>query len=767
VRRSAWTRECLELADDASDPLRCRFDLRLCLDHRRHSLGVEERSAFELVPDERGVRDHDRERVVDLVGHTGGHRAERGETIGELELLLEPALLGDVAEYHHGSEHVRAVHHGRGTVADDAPRLVRPADRGLFGPMWGPTLQHGIERWRLRTGEMHDVRDRAPDGGRSIDTQQLLGGGVEEGDHGSEVHRDHRVGDRAQRRREPLLSLAKPALHVVPVDRDFDRTPQLGLVDRLHEVRIRRGTLRTIEGAGVRMCGEIDDRDIETIAKQGGRLDAVALPANTNVHQDDIGAPLAGTLERFIPRGRDREGVVAHVFERLGKVTRDDPFVFNDQDGRPLVMAHHEVCSDATRIQVVTRPRRFLRASENHGTQVCDNWTVKLSSRVWPIHYCLRMRETMVLAALGGVATFACGGDSSSTTSVVEGCEGATLLANPADPAAPGPWPVGVRTIRIGNLNVDVWYPAAPGSETAKTTERYDIRKVLPAAEAAKIPDADNPWQECDCYRDLPLDDTHGPYPAIVFVHGTAAFRHQSLPLVTHWASRGFVVIAADHPGLYLADFLGQFCGITPPAQTLSSDVDALIGAIAAPTGDLAFAAGHVDATRIGVIGHSAGGAAAAGAAGKPGVRVVVPMAAARVVAAAPTLESVLYLGGLADEIARWGQVMTAWSSAAKPRRLVGITGGGHLTFSDLCEAKNAEGQDLLQIATEHGVCAAQFAGMLFDCNPAHIEGRKGWDIINYATSSVLEGTLQCHAGSDPKDIRSVYPEVAEYQAEL
>lgn len=372
-----------------------------------------------------------------------------------------------------------------------------------------------------------------------------------------------------------------------------------------------------------------------------------------------------------------------------------------------------------------------------------------------------RLAVLIMLAACGG------SGSDDTTPTSLDGCDGATFLASPADPAARGPSPVGVRTVKVGNLNVDVWYPAVPGSEAGAATERYDIRRALPPSEAAKIPDADNPWQACDCYRDLPLDDAHGPYPAVVFVHGTAAFRHQSLPLVTHWASRGFVVIAADHPGLYLADFLGQVCGTAPPPQMLSADVDALLAALATPAGDLAFLASRVDATRVAVVGHSAGGAAAAGAAGKPGVRVVVPMAAARVVAAAPPLESVLYLGGLADEIARWGQVMTAWSSAAKPRRLVGITGGGHLTFSDLCEAKNAEGQDLLQIANEHGVCAANLAGMLFDCSPDHIAGPKGWAIINYAVSSVLEATLQCRAGSDPAEIRSVYPEVAEYRAEL
>ena len=42
----------------------------------------------------------------------------------------------------------------------------------------------------------------------------------------------------------------------------------------------------------------------------------------------------------------------------------------------------------------------------------------------------------------------------------------------------------------------------------------------------------------------------------IIFAHGTAGFRHQSLAQMTHWASHGFVVAAVDHPGLKLGDLL-------------------------------------------------------------------------------------------------------------------------------------------------------------------------------------------------------------------
>jgi hypothetical protein len=352
--------------------------------------------------------------------------------------------------------------------------------------------------------------------------------------------------------------------------------------------------------------------------------------------------------------------------------------------------------------------------------------------------------------------------DDDDTGDVV-GCGETKLLANPSDFAARGPWAVGAKTAAIGSLTAEVWYPAPPGSDAGKATERYDIRKQLPASEAVKIPDADNPWQDCKCVRDLELDAAHGPYPVVVFVHGTASFRHQSLSQVTHWASRGFVVVAVDHPGLRLGDMLGMACGGSSPSQALSTDIDMVIAALGQPTGELAFLAGHVDMTRLAVTGHSAGGGAAAAAATKPGVQVVISMAGNR----ATTTASSLYLGGLSDSVVSWGQVRTAYEGAAKPRRLVGITGGGHLTFSDLCQTKNPSNKDLLEVANQYQVCGAQLAGFLFDCDPSYIEGPAGWSIVNYASSAVLESVLHCRDGASLSALEGTYPSVAEVREEL
>jgi len=343
------------------------------------------------------------------------------------------------------------------------------------------------------------------------------------------------------------------------------------------------------------------------------------------------------------------------------------------------------------------------------------------------------------------------------------GCDGATYLGTSTDPAVAGPWDVGVRTVQIGRLTVEVWYPAAPGSAAGQEPARYDIREALGEQRDA-IPDDDNPWQACDCVRELPLDDERGPYPVVVFVHGTAAFRHQSVTHAVHWASRGFVVVAADHPGLMLGDFLAQLCpGDSSGAQDLGGDLDAMLAALASPAGDLSFLAGRIDTTRVGVAGHSAGGGAAAAASTKPGVKVVIPLASNGTSQVAS-----LYMGGLSDTIAQFSGTTTAWDGSAAPKYLVGIENTGHLFCSDLCDTRNTQGQNLLEIADEHQLCGAQFASLLFDCEPSYLAGDTGRAIVNWATSNVLERTLQCRTDLPALDVlQATFAEVGSYQESL
>ncbi len=357
------------------------------------------------------------------------------------------------------------------------------------------------------------------------------------------------------------------------------------------------------------------------------------------------------------------------------------------------------------------------------------------------------------------------GTTSGSTTGLpddqnADACEGATMRPKPNDTSVRGPWPVGTRTVSIDDLTVEVFYPAAetPSGDPV----RFDIREALPPDEAAKISDEQNPWQICDCGRDLPVDDTFGPYPVIVFVHGTAGWRTQSLRHLTHWASRGFVVLTADHPGLMLRDILATVCGGEAAPRDLDSDLAAMLAAVRGETDELVALAPVMDAARIGMTGHSAGGAAVGGYGGD--ARVIVPLSAGPTVGGGGLLQSSLILGGTADSVVAYGNLQNGYAASASPKRLIGITNAGHLVPSEICTASNEAGQNLLEIAAETEVCGAAAAGFLFQCSDELLADETGWAIVEYATSAAFEETLHCsQRGTENLEvIQTAYPDVAE-----
>jgi len=345
----------------------------------------------------------------------------------------------------------------------------------------------------------------------------------------------------------------------------------------------------------------------------------------------------------------------------------------------------------------------------------------------------------------------------------LQGCDGAVQCERPAEPDLPGPWPVGVRTLQAAGLQTEVWYPAAFGSQDGLEQTVYDLRRELPWAEQDKIPDEDNPWLVCDCYRDLPLDDRHGPYPVVFFLHGTASFRMQSLGTMVHWASRGFVVLAANYPGLMLADLLQGNVDADLPGDTTR-----LLAALDPPSGELAFLAGFVDAERVGLAGHSAGGLALKSLAALPGVQAALPMAA-EAINPVDRPVSLLVLGAVDDQIVPFSRQQAGYDSSAPPKRLVGLSNAGHMAFSELCGLKNARGQDLVDVAIEHQVTNASLATAMWDgCEPDQLDPVQALKIVNFATTAVLEEALQCAPESGAlAAIRQRFSEVGEIRQEL
>lgn len=345
------------------------------------------------------------------------------------------------------------------------------------------------------------------------------------------------------------------------------------------------------------------------------------------------------------------------------------------------------------------------------------------------------------------------------------GCDEARFRLGDAAFEARGPWPVGVRTATIAGLTADIWYPATLGSEAGLPTVQYDLRSALPSSEQGKIPDADNPFLDCDCYRDLPVDETYGPYPLVVFVHGTAGFRAQSLAQTVHWASRGFIVVSADYPGLWLKDVLGAACGQGMVPRDDEGNLRRLVSAVQTGTTALAFLGDRLDATRVGMSGHSAGGSAIEGLGDV--AQVLAPLAAGGVMAGSE-LQSVLVMGGSSDRVVPLRRQIEGYTGSPRPKRLVALDNAGHLAFSTFCALQNESGQNIVEVAMAAGVCGTALASFLFDCNPAYLDDARAWTIVNHATTAAFEAQLQCRSDAEAAlgNTMSLFSEVSDYREE-
>jgi dienelactone hydrolase len=378
------------------------------------------------------------------------------------------------------------------------------------------------------------------------------------------------------------------------------------------------------------------------------------------------------------------------------------------------------------------------------------------------------------VGGVGGVGGVGVGGASGTgpEPSVVPGCGSTMLYESPADPGQFGPWPVGVKTVSVpitgGSLTAEIWYPAVRGSEAGQNQATFDLTHWL-WNDATKIPADQNRLAVCNCYRDLPIDTAHGPYPGVVFVHGLASFRIASAGTMAHWASRGFVVIAADHWGSYLSDFIGCPGKPTGPAQDLNRDVDALLSAMTNKTGDLAFLGSSIDMTRVGISGHSLGGQAAANSGNKPNVQVVMPIAqlGAQGVKSSTSTQQALFVCGMNDAVNNYTTATKAgYNATTIKKRLVGITAANHLDVTDLCVEKNNQGKPAIQVAQENGVCNVVLLGIvagLAQCG-AMPDPTQGPKITNYVTMAALEETLHCKDRSAAfSSLQSGYPAVGEF----
>jgi len=264
-------------------------------------------------------------------------------------------------------------------------------------------------------------------------------------------------------------------------------------------------------------------------------------------------------------------------------------------------------------------------------------------------------------------------------------CSTLEPLDLPSDPGVRGV-PVGVRTIRDKGQVFDVWYPAA-NDASLEPTETIDLADFAPQSVIDLLQATELAQVTTGAVRDAPTRPLDAPLPVVLFSHGWGGFRAQSITYTEHLASRGYVVISADHPGRHLADVLP--CVFNPPLDGCDPSLDDpapedladVLAWLEDANGDPGgFLQGLLDLDRMGLSGHSAGGGTTE-TVGNPDPRFSALLALASAVTITRESASALTLSGSCDPYA--DNLETAVSLDVG--QLLQLQDAGHMAFSDLC----------------------------------------------------------------------------------
>jgi pimeloyl-ACP methyl ester carboxylesterase len=206
----------------------------------------------------------------------------------------------------------------------------------------------------------------------------------------------------------------------------------------------------------------------------------------------------------------------------------------------------------------------------------------------------------------------------------------------------------------------------------------------------ALLGEVDLPSIETYALRDAPLRRSEAALPVVLFSHGLGGFRTQSVDYTQHLASRGYVVVAPDHPGRMMGDILPcmfddllEECGLDdddPGEDDLPDTLDLVESWSREPEG---FFEGRLQLDGVGLAGHSAGGVSTASV-GDEDLRftALMPMTTN----GGLTREvPVLYAVGTCDATVPVAESEEAYASIPDGRWLA-LTGAGHLAPTDLCD---------------------------------------------------------------------------------
>lgn len=358
------------------------------------------------------------------------------------------------------------------------------------------------------------------------------------------------------------------------------------------------------------------------------------------------------------------------------------------------------------------------------------------------------MRRIVIVIALSlACITAACSSGSSDTKS--SSATTTTVANRGAEPAyaKAGPYKVGYIKLRLPDRDVFVWYPADEQAVAGKPKATYDQRTPLPANLKALVPDKYNTVVTMDAYADV-AGSTKGPFPVVLFAHGYGAHPLYNATSEAGIASWGFVVAGVDFFERGIANQVLNKKYPNDPnrdPRLLFEALD-LLGRDNGDAGSVLH--GVVDTTRVGAVGHSAGGNSVFDALKDPRVAVAIGYAPVPPTGT-PANKPTMIIAGSLDNALTSAQLEKEYNSFPPPKRRVEVANAGHNTFTDICDVIRGGG-GLIKFALDNHFISGQLEQLAVNgCAQDNLPPAQFLPVVQHFTVAELRDALHI----DPQPI--------------
>jgi predicted dienelactone hydrolase len=341
---------------------------------------------------------------------------------------------------------------------------------------------------------------------------------------------------------------------------------------------------------------------------------------------------------------------------------------------------------------------------------------------------------------------------SEAQTTVIDGDTVPTVGdLGPTTFTKPGPFAAGEATLTLPSdgAQVEVWYPASPGSVKGVAPATYNLsdwlhtnlKALLPAGYKGVI-------YPTGAYRGVPA--AQGRFPLVVFSHGYSGYRDQSSFLTSRLATWGFVVAAPD---FLASDLTALLSGKTGTAASDEADLAEQADTISLMGSENARHSStlhnKIDLSKVAAVGHSLGGAVSeAAAASDARITTFIGLAGATVGSFGQTSTGAgskvpdkpgMLMVGTSDHVVGAGTIASAYRAMVIPKRLITLTGAGHLVFADICQLAPGQGGLLAAAAAIHLSVPASLVPLASDgCSAPDTPVTDEWPVVRQAVTAQL-----------------------------